>query len=185
MNFCDSSSSGEFYSPLTLFYLGLSPLKKVRVRSESDIERELEFFEDLDYISPLTPCSESYETDKMSSEETLSIGGKEEVKMLEYSDVSVESGSSGSKRTEGGVRRNEVVEVGAKRIPANILKVGDRNNKFYDNGADIVSEVKEYESELGTRDSLSYLVETYEIYSRVLIKPAGVEEKACSTPQDH
>ncbi|GKU89569.1 hypothetical protein SLEP1_g3693 [Rubroshorea leprosula] len=86
MNFCDSSSSGEFYSPLTLSDLGLSPLKEVRVRSESDIEHELEFFEDPDYIPHLTPCSESYETDEMSSRETLSNGGSEEVKMLEYND---------------------------------------------------------------------------------------------------
>ncbi|GKV11444.1 hypothetical protein SLEP1_g22705 [Rubroshorea leprosula] len=169
MNFCDSSSSGEFYSPPTLSNLDLSPLKKVRVRSESDIERELEFFEDPDYIPPPTPCSESYETGEMSYEETLSIGGSEEVTMLEYSDVSVKGGLSGSEGTKGGVGRNEVVEVGAEEVPANILEVGNRNNKFYDSGADIVSEVKEYESELRSRDSLSYLVETYEISFRVLI----------------
>ncbi|GKV15269.1 hypothetical protein SLEP1_g26065 [Rubroshorea leprosula] len=63
----------------------------------------------------------------MSSEETLSIGGSEEVRMLEYSDVSVE-----------------------EEVPVNILEVGDRSDKFYDSGADIVSEVKGYESELKT-----------------------------------
>ncbi|GKV11516.1 hypothetical protein SLEP1_g22769 [Rubroshorea leprosula] len=185
MNFCDSSSSGEFYSPLTLFDFDLSPLKEVRVRSESDIKRELEFFEDLDYIPPPTPCSESYETEEMSFEETLSIWGSEEVRMLEYSYVSVEGESSGSERTEGGVGRNEVVEVGAEKVLVNILKVGDRSDKFYDSGADIVSEVKGYESELRSRDSLSYLVETYEISSRVLIRPVGVKERACFAPRDH
>ncbi|GKV35920.1 hypothetical protein SLEP1_g44122 [Rubroshorea leprosula] len=185
MNFCDSSSSGEFYSPLTLSDLDLSHLKEVRVRSESDIERELEFFEDPDYIPPPTPCSESYETKEMSSKETLSIGGSEEVRMLEYSDVSVKGESSGFERIEGGVGRNKVVEVGAKEVSVNILEVGDGSDKFYDSGADIVSEVKGYESEFKSRDSLSYLIETYEISFRVLIRPARVKERACSSPQDH
>ncbi|GKV33938.1 hypothetical protein SLEP1_g42375 [Rubroshorea leprosula] len=185
MNFCNSSSSGEFYSPLTLSDLHLSPLKEVRVKSESDIECELEFFEDPNYIPPPTPCNESYETEEMSSEETLSIGGSKEVRMLEYSDVSVEGGSSGSEHTKGRVGRNEVVEVGAEEVPANILEVGDKSNKFYDSGADIVSKVKEYESKLMSRDSLSYLIETYKISSRALIRPAGVKERACSTPRDH
>ncbi|GKV37984.1 hypothetical protein SLEP1_g45942 [Rubroshorea leprosula] len=194
---CSSTSEVKDLGPILTLFLprshslvndvvrGLSPLKEVRVRSESDIERELEFFEDPDYISPPTPCSESYEIDEMTSEETLSIGGSEEVRMLEYSDISVESGSSESERTEGGVVRNEVVEVRAERVPANILEVGDRNNKCYDSGADIVSEVKVYESELRSRDSLSHLVETYEISSRVLVRPVGVEERVCSAPQDH
>ncbi|GKV46620.1 hypothetical protein SLEP1_g53594 [Rubroshorea leprosula] len=178
MNFCNSSSSGEFYSPLTLSDLDLSHLKEVRVKSESDIERELEFFEDADYIPPPIPCSESYETEEMSSEETLSIGGNEEVRMLEYSDVSIEGESSRFERIEGGVGRNEVVEVGAEEVLVNILEVGDRMDKCYDSGADIVSELR-------SRDSLSYLVESYEISSRVLIKPAGVKERACSAPKDH
>ncbi|GKV06358.1 hypothetical protein SLEP1_g18258 [Rubroshorea leprosula] len=105
--------------------------------------------------------------------------------MLEYSDISVEGGSSESKRTKGGVVRNEVVEVEGEGVPANILEVGDRNSKFYDSGVDIVFEVKEYESELRSRDSLIHLVETYEISSRVLVRPARVEERACSAPQDH
>ncbi|GKU88725.1 hypothetical protein SLEP1_g2954 [Rubroshorea leprosula] len=155
------------------------------VKSESDIERELEFFEDPDYIPPPTPCSESYETEEMSFEETLSIGGNEELRMLEYSDISIEGESSGSERTEGGVGRNEVVEVGAKEVPVNILEVGDRSDKCYDSGANIVSKVKGYESELWSRDSLSYLVESYEISSRVLIRLVGVKERACSTPKDH
>ncbi|GKV11426.1 hypothetical protein SLEP1_g22687 [Rubroshorea leprosula] len=76
----------------------------------------------------------------MSSKETLSIGGSEEVRMLEYSDVSVKGVLSGSERTEGGVGKNEVVEVGVEEVPANILEVGDRSDKFYDSGVNIVSE---------------------------------------------
>ncbi|GKV34743.1 hypothetical protein SLEP1_g43090 [Rubroshorea leprosula] len=135
MNFCNSSSSGEFYCPLTISDLDLSPLKEVRVKSESDIVRELEFFEDPDCIPPHTLCSESYETEEMSFEETLSIGGNEELRMLEYNDISIESESSGSKRTEGRVGRNEVVKVGAEEVPVNILEVGDRSDKCYDSGA--------------------------------------------------
>ncbi|GKV43861.1 hypothetical protein SLEP1_g51111 [Rubroshorea leprosula] len=146
MNFSDSNSSEEFYSPLSLSNLDLSPLKEVRFRSESDIECELKFFKDPNYIPSPTPCSESYETKEMSSEETLSVGGSKEVRMLEYNDVAMESGSFGSKRTRGGWG---------------------------------------YKSELGTRDSLVYLVETYDLPPQVLIRPAGVEERACSAPQDH
>ncbi|GKV10422.1 hypothetical protein SLEP1_g21787 [Rubroshorea leprosula] len=93
----------------------------------------------------------------MSSEETMSVGGSEEVRALEYGDVSMTSELSDSERTEEGVGRD----------------------------ADIVGEVKQYESELGTRDSLGYLVESYEISSRVLIRPAGVEERVCFAPRDH
>ncbi|GKV35455.1 hypothetical protein SLEP1_g43718 [Rubroshorea leprosula] len=121
----------------------------------------------------------------MSFEEMLSIGGSEEVRMLEYSDVSVEGESFGSEHTEGGVGRNEVVEGGAEEVLVNILEVGDRSDKFYNTRVDIVFEVKGYKSELKTRDSLSYLVETYEISSRVLIRPTGVKERACSAPRDH
>ncbi|GKV11059.1 hypothetical protein SLEP1_g22345 [Rubroshorea leprosula] len=105
----------------------------------------------------------------MSFEETLSIRGSEEVRMLEYSDVSVDGGSSGSERIEGGVGRNEVVEVGAEKVPVNILEVGDRNDKFYDIGANIVSEVKEYESKFRTRlrfplpDLLMWLLLEYSV----------------------
>ncbi|GKU89613.1 hypothetical protein SLEP1_g3734 [Rubroshorea leprosula] len=49
----------------------------------------------------------------------------------------------------------------------------------------IVEEVKQYSSELRTRDSLGHLVENYEISSRVLVRPTGVEERACSAPRDH
>ncbi|GLT59727.1 hypothetical protein SLA2020_325300 [Shorea laevis] len=182
MNFCDFDSIEECYSPLTLFDLGLSHFKEVKVRSESDIERELEFFEDPDYIPLPTPCSESYETEEMSSEETLSVGGSEEVRALEYGDVGVISESFGSERTGEEVAGDEVVGVDGEGegIPLNILEIGGGGNKCYNAETDIVSEVKGYETKLGTKDSLVYLVETYDLPPSVLIRPVGVEERACS-----
>ncbi|GKV46235.1 hypothetical protein SLEP1_g53234 [Rubroshorea leprosula] len=118
----------------------------------------------------------------MSSKETLSVGGSEEVRALEYGDVGVVSESSGSERTEEEVERNEVAEVEGEGVPANILEVGDRSDRCYDIEADIVSEVRGYETEFETRDSFSYLVETYEIPPQVLIRPVGVEERACFAP---
>ncbi|GKV44650.1 hypothetical protein SLEP1_g51811 [Rubroshorea leprosula] len=121
----------------------------------------------------------------MSSEETLSAGGSEEVRALEYDDMGVVSESSGLERTEEEVGGNEVAEVEGEEAPANILEVGDRIDRCYDIRADIVSEVRGYETELWPRDSLSYLVETYEIPPQVLIRLVGVEERACSAPHVH
>ncbi|GKV20508.1 hypothetical protein SLEP1_g30624 [Rubroshorea leprosula] len=70
-------------------------------------------------------------------------------------------------------------------VPITVVEVEGRRERDYDVDADIVEEVKQYKSELGTRDSLGYLVESYEISSRVLIRSAGVEERACSAPRDH
>ncbi|GKV20461.1 hypothetical protein SLEP1_g30584 [Rubroshorea leprosula] len=121
----------------------------------------------------------------MSSEETVSVGGSEEVRALEYGDVSMTSESFDSERTKEGVGRSELVGVEGDRIPITIVEVEGRRERCYDVDADIVAEVKQYESELGTKDSLGYLVESYEISSRVLIRPIGVEEGACSAPWDH
>ncbi|GKV50782.1 hypothetical protein SLEP1_g57477 [Rubroshorea leprosula] len=121
----------------------------------------------------------------MSNKETLSIGGNEEVRALEYGDVDVTSESSGSERTKEGVGGSEMAEVEGEGVLINVLEVEGRNERCYDFEADIVAKVREYESELGTRDSLGYLVETYKIPPRILIRPAGVKEKACSTPRDH
>ncbi|GKU96675.1 hypothetical protein SLEP1_g9887 [Rubroshorea leprosula] len=92
---------------------------------------------------------------------------------------------SSSDRTVEGVRGDEVVEVGGDSVPITVVEVEGRGERVYDVGADIVEEVKQYRSELGTRDSLGHLVENYEISSRVLVRPAGVEERACSAPRDH
>ncbi|GKV21348.1 hypothetical protein SLEP1_g31334 [Rubroshorea leprosula] len=94
----------------------------------------------------------------MSSKETLSVEGSEEVTVLEYGNEGIENGSS--RLRELRVRR-------------------------YNVKADIVFEVKGYETELGTRDGLVYLVETYDLPPQVLISPAREKEKACSAPRDH
>ncbi|GKV29469.1 hypothetical protein SLEP1_g38396 [Rubroshorea leprosula] len=121
----------------------------------------------------------------MSFEEMVNVGGSEEVRALEYGDIEMTNESSDSERTEEGIGGSEMAEVKGEGVPATVLEVGGRNERWYDFEADIVSEVRKYESELGTRDSLGYLMETYEISSRVLIRPAGVEERACFAPRDH
>ncbi|GKV26014.1 hypothetical protein SLEP1_g35375 [Rubroshorea leprosula] len=108
---------------------------------------------------------------------------------------------SSSEKTVEGVRGDEVVEVGEDEvvrvggdevvgvggdsIPITVVEVEGRGERDYDENAEIVEEVKQYRSELRTRDSLGHLVENYEISSRVLVRPAGVEERACSAPRDH
>ncbi|GKV11254.1 hypothetical protein SLEP1_g22520 [Rubroshorea leprosula] len=83
------------------------------------------------------------------------------------------------------VGRNEVVGVRVDSIPITVVEIEGRGERNYDVNAEIVEEVKQYRSELRTRDSLGHLVENYEISSRVLVRPTGVEERACSAPQDH
>ncbi|GKV15363.1 hypothetical protein SLEP1_g26157 [Rubroshorea leprosula] len=83
------------------------------------------------------------------------------------------------------VGRDEVVGVRVDSIPITVVEVEGRGERNYDVHAEIVEEVKQYRSELRTRDSLGHLVENYEISSRVLVRPAGVEERACSAPRDH
>ncbi|GKV11511.1 hypothetical protein SLEP1_g22766 [Rubroshorea leprosula] len=121
----------------------------------------------------------------MSYEETVSVGGSEEVRALEYGDMGMTSESFDSERTKEGVGRSEVVGVEGDRVPITIVEVEGRRERYYDVDADIVSEVKQYEFELETKASLGYLVESYEISSGVLIRLAGVEERACSAPWDH
>ncbi|GKV14876.1 hypothetical protein SLEP1_g25681 [Rubroshorea leprosula] len=75
--------------------------------------------------------------------------------------------------------------VGVDSIPITVVEVEGRGERDYDVNAEVVEEVKQYRSELRTRDSLGHLVENYEISSRVLVRPAGVEERACSAPRDH
>ncbi|GKV01436.1 hypothetical protein SLEP1_g13987 [Rubroshorea leprosula] len=138
----------------------------------------------------------------MSSERTQSIVGSE-VEPLDYGGMDTESSPSpsSSEKTVEGVRGDEMVEVGGGEvvelgrneggrvevdsIPFTVVEVEGNGERGYDRNADIVEEVKQYRSELRTRDDLCHLVETYEISSRVLVRPAGVEERACSAPRDH
>ncbi|GKV39075.1 hypothetical protein SLEP1_g46894 [Rubroshorea leprosula] len=138
----------------------------------------------------------------MSSERTGSVVGSE-VEPLDYGGMDTESSpspSSSEKTVEGvrgdevvEVRGGEVVEVGRNEgggvevdsIPFTIVEVEGNGERGYDRNAEIVEEVKQYRSKLRTRDDLCHLVETYEISSRVLVRPAGVEERECSAPRDH
>ncbi|GLT92548.1 hypothetical protein SLE2022_103800 [Rubroshorea leprosula] len=130
----------------------------------------------------------------MSSEETVSVVGSE-VMPLDYGSMDSESSPSpsSSEKTVEGVRGDEVMEVGGNEVvgvggndvPITVVEVEGRGERGYEVDVDIVEEVKQYRSELGTRDSLGHLVENYEISSRVLVRPAGVEERACFAPRDH
>ncbi|GKV48209.1 hypothetical protein SLEP1_g55035 [Rubroshorea leprosula] len=94
----------------------------------------------------------------MSSEEAMSVVGSE-VMPLDYGSVDTESSPSptSSERTVEE-RRDEGV---------------------------IVYEVRGYVSELGSRSSLRGLVGNCNLPHHVLIRPAGVNERACSAPRDH
>ncbi|GKV51224.1 hypothetical protein SLEP1_g57893 [Rubroshorea leprosula] len=155
--------------------------------------RELQFQLGISTSSLSKPKPKS-EFEKMSSEGTQSIVGSE-VMPLDYGSMDIESGPSpsSSEKTVEGVRGDEVVEVGGNEvvgvegdnIPITVVEVEGRGERDYDENAEIVEEVKQYRSELRTRDSLGHLVETYDISSRMLVRPAGVEERACSAPRDH
>ncbi|GLT26831.1 hypothetical protein SLA2020_018730 [Shorea laevis] len=121
----------------------------------------------------------------MSSEGTLSDGVGEEVMLLAYGGMDEESSPSSSERRGEGVGRQEIGGGEIDGIPPNILEVNNEVDRCYDIRADIISEVRQYETEMGMRDSLAYLVDTYDLSSSVLIRPAGVEERAYSAPRDH
>ncbi|GKV35500.1 hypothetical protein SLEP1_g43757 [Rubroshorea leprosula] len=138
----------------------------------------------------------------MSSEGTRSIVGSE-VMPLDYGSMDSESSPSpsSSEKTVEGVRGDEVIKVGEEEvvevggnevvgvgrdsIPITVVEVEGRGDRDYDVNAEIVEKVQQYWSKLRIRDSLGHLVENYEISSRVLVRPAGVEERACSAPWDH
>ncbi|GKV07136.1 hypothetical protein SLEP1_g18938 [Rubroshorea leprosula] len=120
----------------------------------------------------------------MSLEEIVSVVGSE-VMPLAYGGMDSESSPSSSEKTVEGVRGDEVVGVGGDNVPITVVEVEGRRERGYDVDAEIVEEVKQYRFELGTRDSLGHLVENYEIFSQVLVRPAGVEERTCSAPRDH
>lgn len=64
--------------------------------------------EDPNYSLPSTPYSESYKTEEMSSEETLSIGRGEEVRLIgQKEDVEVEVSEEG--RNEEAMEEVEIL----------------------------------------------------------------------------
>ncbi|GKV34727.1 hypothetical protein SLEP1_g43073 [Rubroshorea leprosula] len=122
----------------------------------------------------------------MSSEGTMSVVGSE-VMPLDYDSMDSESSPTpfSSERTVEERRVRRVVEKEEDEIPSNILEAGSNVDGCYDPGLDIVSEVRGCVSELGSRGSLKGLVGNCNLPHHVLIKPARVNERACSAPRDH
>ncbi|GKV13483.1 hypothetical protein SLEP1_g24485, partial [Rubroshorea leprosula] len=117
----------------------------------------------------------------MSSGGAISVVGSE-VMPLDYGSMDTESSpspTSSERRDEG------VVEEEEEEIPSNVLESGGGVDGCYDPDLEIVSEVRGYVSELGSRSSLRGLVGNCNLPHHVLIKPAGVNERACSAPRDH
>ncbi|GKV11063.1 hypothetical protein SLEP1_g22349 [Rubroshorea leprosula] len=122
----------------------------------------------------------------MSSEGTMSVVGSE-VMPLDYGSMDSESSPSPTslERTVEERRDERVVEEEEEEIPSNILEAGSRVDGCYDPDLEVVSEVRGYVSELGSRSSLRGLVGNCKLPHHVLIRPAGVNERACLAPRDH
>ncbi|GKV20256.1 hypothetical protein SLEP1_g30410 [Rubroshorea leprosula] len=122
----------------------------------------------------------------MSLEGTVSVVGSE-VMPLDYGSMDAESSPSpsGSERTVEERRDQRVVEEEEDEIPSNILEARSGVDGCYDPELEIVSEVRGYVSELGSRESLRGLVGNCNLPHHILIRPAGLNERACSAPRDH
>ncbi|GKV49231.1 hypothetical protein SLEP1_g55994 [Rubroshorea leprosula] len=122
----------------------------------------------------------------MSSEEARSVVGSEVVP-LDYGSMDTESSPSptSSERTVEERRDEGVVEEEEEEIPLNVLESGGGVDGCYDPDLEIVSKVRGYVSELGSKSSLRGLVGNCNLHHHVLIRPAGVNERACSAPRDH
>ncbi|GKV13227.1 hypothetical protein SLEP1_g24271 [Rubroshorea leprosula] len=116
----------------------------------------------------------------------MSVIGSEVIP-LEYDGMDSESSlsPSSSERTVEERRERGVVEKEEEEIPSNIMEVKGNVGRCYDPELDIVSKVRGYVSELSSRSSLRGLVNNCYLSHHVLIKPAGVNERACSAPCDH
>ncbi|GKV06020.1 hypothetical protein SLEP1_g17957 [Rubroshorea leprosula] len=125
----------------------------------------------------------------MSSEEAMSVMGSE-VMPLDYGSMDSESSPSptSSERTVEDIKGRRVVEVEEEEdeIPSNILEAGGGVDGCYDPDLEIVSEVRGYVSELGSRDSLRGLVSNCNLPHHVLLKPAELSAwKAKKTKQNN
>ncbi|GKV48653.1 hypothetical protein SLEP1_g55454 [Rubroshorea leprosula] len=120
----------------------------------------------------------------MSSEGSMSVVGSE-VMPLEYGGMDSESSSSpsSSERTVEERREREVEEEGEEEIPSSILEVGGNVGRCYDPESDIVSEVRGYVSELGSRSSLRGLLENCNLPPHVLIRPTGWMREHAQHPE--
>ncbi|GKV27128.1 hypothetical protein SLEP1_g36333 [Rubroshorea leprosula] len=122
----------------------------------------------------------------MSSEGTMSVVGSE-VMPLDYRSIDSKRSPSptSSKRTVEERREQRVVKEEEDEIPLNVLEAESSVDGCYDPDLEIVSKVRGYVSELGSRDSLRGLVGNCNLPHHVLIRPAEVNERACSAPRDH
>ncbi|GKU97125.1 hypothetical protein SLEP1_g10305 [Rubroshorea leprosula] len=170
---------------------------KIRVGSENvlsvlELLRVLTPFSEnvlsvLELLRVLTPfLLPLYAEITMSSEEARSVVGSE-VMPLNYGRMDMESSPSptSSKRTVEARREEVVVEEEEEEIPSNVLESGDGIDGCYDPDLEIVSEVRGHVSELGSRSSFRGLVGNCNLPHHVLIRPAGVNERACLAPRDH
>ncbi|GKV48820.1 hypothetical protein SLEP1_g55611 [Rubroshorea leprosula] len=110
----------------------------------------------------------------MSSEGTMSVVGSE-VMPLEYGGMDSESSLSlsSSERTVEERKERRVVEEEEDEIPSNVIEIEGNGDGCYDLDLDIVSEVREYVSELSSRSSLRGLVGNCNLPHHVLIRLAG------------
>ncbi|GLU09306.1 hypothetical protein SLE2022_261720 [Rubroshorea leprosula] len=122
----------------------------------------------------------------MSSDEAMSVVGSE-VMPLEYGGMDSETSPSPTslERTVGDRMEQGVIEEEEDEIPSNILEAGNGVDGCYDPDLEVVAEVRGFVSELGSRDSLRGLVGNCNLPHHVLLRPAGVNERACSAPRDH
>ncbi|GKV41216.1 hypothetical protein SLEP1_g48782 [Rubroshorea leprosula] len=122
----------------------------------------------------------------MSSDEAMSVVGSE-VMPLEYGGMDSETSPSptSSERTVGDRMEQRVIEEEEDEIPSNILEAESGVDGCYDPDLEVVAEVRGFVSELGSRDSLRGLVGNCKLPHHVLLRPAGVNERACSAPRDH
>lgn len=67
-------------------------------------------------------------------------------------------------------------------ISLTILEVDDEWKGYFNPSNEIIFEVMGYETSFKSRSSLVCLVENYKVRGHVLLRPAGKEQKACSTP---
>ncbi|GKV30659.1 hypothetical protein SLEP1_g39448 [Rubroshorea leprosula] len=113
----------------------------------------------------------------MSSEGTVSVVGSE-VMPLDYGSMDEESSlsPSGSERMVEERRDQRVGEEDEDEIPSNILEAWMRVDGCYDPDLEMVSEVRGYVSELGSRESLRGLVGNCNLPHHVLIMPAGAKK---------
>ncbi|GKV44763.1 hypothetical protein SLEP1_g51919 [Rubroshorea leprosula] len=114
----------------------------------------------------------------MSSKGTMSVVGSE-VMPLEYGGMDSESSPSpsSSERTVEERRVRGVVEEEEEEIPSNIIEVEGNVDRCYDLELDIVSEVRQYRSELGSRGSLRGLVGLRFPIPELMVGAVGKSEK--------